>query len=132
VTRSSIMRFEELLELWQTTFRGVPLAELLGLTAPGGAAGDGHYTYSRSTLRQRFGGTWWQVSWPAHGPDETAPAVSFPACQRHPGGQCPPARLTRNPPQEEEIETEPLCACVDRPGERMCGYGWPRKFLAIA
>ena len=71
MTRSSIMRFEELLELWQTTFRGVPLAELLGLTAPGGAAGDGHYTYSRSTLRQRFGGTWWQVSWPAHGPDET-------------------------------------------------------------
>lgn len=72
MTRSEIIRFEELLELWQTEFRSVPLAELLGLTAPGEAAGDDRYTYSRSALRRRFGGTWWQVSWPDHGLDETA------------------------------------------------------------
>ncbi|MBN2132742.1 MAG: hypothetical protein JW741_24795 [Sedimentisphaerales bacterium] len=68
MTKSAIIRFEELLELWQAEFRDVTLAQLLGLTAPGKAAGDDHYTYSRSTLRQRFGGTWWQVSWP----DKTA------------------------------------------------------------
>jgi len=72
VTRSAMLRFEELLELWQTEFRGVPLAQLLGLTGPGEAAGEDQYTYSRSTLRERFRGTWWQVSWP----DKTAGGVA--------------------------------------------------------
>jgi len=65
---SVIVRFEELLELWRTEFRGVPLAQLLGLTEPGGETGVDHYAYPAATLRERFRGTWWHVSLPGPAP----------------------------------------------------------------
>ena len=58
-----LLRFEELLDLWQTEFRSVPLDELLGLTTGGDADEADHYSYPASTLRRRFRDTWWHVCW---------------------------------------------------------------------
>ena len=63
-----IVKFEELLELWRTEFRGVSLAQLLGLTVPGGQSSVDHDVYPPATLRERFRGTWWHVSRPAPAP----------------------------------------------------------------
>ena len=57
--RSSILGFEQLIQLSQAGSDDVSLCRLLGLSVSARAE-----PYSVETLRERFRGTWWQVVWP--------------------------------------------------------------------
>jgi len=57
--RSSILGFEQLIQLSQAGSDEVSLCRLLGLSVSARAE-----PYSVETLRERFRGTWWQVVWP--------------------------------------------------------------------
>ena len=56
---SSILGFEQLIQLSQAGSDDVSLCRLLGLSVSAQAE-----PYSAETLRERFRGTWWQVVWP--------------------------------------------------------------------
>ncbi|UCD48672.1 MAG: hypothetical protein JSW27_14200 [Phycisphaerales bacterium] len=57
--RSSILEFEQLIQLSQAGSDEISLCRLLGLSVSARAE-----PYSVETLRERFRGTWWQVVWP--------------------------------------------------------------------
>lgn len=57
--RSSILGFEQLIQLSQAGSDDVSLCRLLGLSVSPTAE-----PYSVETLRERFRGSWWQVIWP--------------------------------------------------------------------
>jgi hypothetical protein len=62
---SSVMRFEELLRLWQDSRCGTPILELLGITTC--ADDDGSEKVDSVTLEnlsEKLRGTWWEVIWP--------------------------------------------------------------------
>ena len=61
--RSSILGFEKLVNLWQTSGHDVSLCQLLGLTTGGSTAPE---PYSAEALCERFRDTWWEVIWPGH------------------------------------------------------------------
>jgi hypothetical protein len=58
--RSSILGFEQLIQLSQAGSDDVSLCRLLGLSVSARAE-----PYSVETLRERFRGTWWQAVWPS-------------------------------------------------------------------
>ena len=60
--RSSILGFEELVNLWQTHGYEVSLCQLLGLTTSGSVTAE---PYSVEALSERFRNTWWEVIWPS-------------------------------------------------------------------
>ena len=64
--KTMMLKFEELVELWKRSSRHVSVAQLLGLTVSDSAVERDHGVYAVETLRERFRGTWWLVSWPAH------------------------------------------------------------------
>ena len=62
---SSVMRFEDLLQLWQDSRAETSILELLGI----GDSPDGHGSgimdsITLEDLREKLRGTWWEVVWP--------------------------------------------------------------------
>lgn len=64
--KTMMLKFEELVELWKCSSCRVSVAQLLGLVVSDSAVESDHCVYAVETLRERFRGTWWRVSWPAH------------------------------------------------------------------
>ncbi len=62
---SSVMRFEELLRLWQESRCATPILELLGIAD---SADDGSSekmdSVTLENLSEKLRGTWWEVIWP--------------------------------------------------------------------
>ena len=62
---SLVMRFEDLLRLWQESRCGTPILELLGITD---CADDGSSekmdSVTLENLCEKLRGTWWEVIWP--------------------------------------------------------------------
>ncbi len=62
---SSVMRFEDLLRLWQDSPRGASILELLGITACADESSDEKVDpVTLESLSERLRGTWWEVIWP--------------------------------------------------------------------
>lgn len=64
VNVSSIMRFEDLLELWQGRHTQQSVLEFLGIRSRGDVRGaeESGADFMR-VLRERLNGTWWEVTW---------------------------------------------------------------------
>jgi hypothetical protein len=64
VNMSSIMRFEDLLELWQGHHAQQPVLEFLGIRSQGDVRGveESDPGFMR-VLRERLDGSWWEVTW---------------------------------------------------------------------
>jgi len=64
VNASSIIRFEDLLELWQTQRPRRSIREFLGIRSRSDVRGDEENDPAfLQTLRERLDGTWWEVTW---------------------------------------------------------------------
>jgi hypothetical protein len=62
---SSVMRFEDLLKLWQDSPSDTSIFQLLGLTIPSQyQTVKTTHTSLQEMLRERLRGTWWEVTWP--------------------------------------------------------------------
>jgi hypothetical protein len=70
VNRLSILKFDEVVRLWQQSNCGLSMPELLGLVADGQSnCVSAHYTIEE--LYERFRDTWWEVIRPNHKDEET-------------------------------------------------------------
>jgi len=64
VNASSIMCFEDLLELWQAQHPQRSIREFLGIYSRGDVRGGEESDAAfMQTLRERLHGTWWEVTW---------------------------------------------------------------------
>jgi hypothetical protein len=60
----SILKFEEIVELWQHSSCSTSILELLGLVASSQNNCAASAFYTLEELYERFRGTWWEVIWP--------------------------------------------------------------------
>lgn len=64
MNRSSILRFEELIQLWRRSCCSLSMPQLLGLNVGSRSESDESELCSLDRLNERFRNTWWEVIWP--------------------------------------------------------------------
>lgn len=66
MNRMSILKFEEIVELWRHSNCSLSIPELLGLVAENQSSSAAAAFYTLEELYERFRGTWWEVIWPSY------------------------------------------------------------------